>query len=87
MNNILKIYTYNENGEKIKENNYSEFVKVLFDVVNYNIENEENKLNIICATQYPPVGLRWNKEIKEWEEYMKHKVIIDKQLNNFIKSF
>jgi hypothetical protein len=87
MNEILKIYTYNENGEKIKENNYSEFIKVLFDTVNYNIQNEECKLNIICATQYPPLGLKWNSEIKEWEENIKHKIIIDKQLNNFIKSF
>jgi hypothetical protein len=83
----LKVYTYDENGEKIKENNYSEFIKVLFDIVNFNIENEENKLNIICATQYPPLGLKWNKNTKEWEENIKYKTIIDKQLNNFIKSF
>jgi hypothetical protein len=62
----LKVFIYNQKGEKIKEYFYSDFIYAFNETLNYNIENEEDQLNLICDFVFPPEGLSWDKELKNW---------------------
>ena len=87
LNKTLKIFVYDRNGKQISQNDYSEFIKVLLDIIDHNIQFEEDQYNMIHGFEFPPVGLKWNSENREWEKEDTHQILINRQLNNFIKSF
>jgi hypothetical protein len=66
MTEELKIFIYNKKGEKVKEYFYSDFVYAFNEILSYNIENEDDQLNLICDFSFPPTNLLWNNELKNW---------------------
>ena len=80
---VLKIYIYNQNGEKIKEDKYSNLIWFLNEVVDHNLVYEEDKWNIIYGFEFPPYYLKWDNEEKDWIEN-KGKNLLDKK--NFFVS-
>ena len=68
MNDFLKIFVYNKNGEKIKEDLYSNFIFIFNEVLDHNIEYEEDEWNIIHGFSFPPEDLIWDNTNKEWIE-------------------
>ena len=87
LNKKLKIFVYDINGNKISEHDYSEFIKILLDTIDHNIQFENDQYNIIHGFEFPPYGLKWNYDLKEWEQNNIHQTLINQQLNSFIKSF
>ena len=71
----LKIFIYNLDGEKIKEYFYSDFIYAFNEVLAYNFKEEENKWNLIIDFNFPPVGLKWNDQDKNWEKDLKTKYL------------
>jgi hypothetical protein len=62
----LKVFIYNQKGELIKEYFYSDFIYVFNEILSYNIENEEDQLNLIVDFIFPPEGLLWDNKSKNW---------------------
>lgn len=62
----LKVFIYNLKGILVKEYFYNDFVYAFNETLNHNIENEDDQLNIICDFVFPPKGLLWNEEFKNW---------------------
>lgn len=65
-NNFLKIFIYNDTGELIKEDLYSEFLTLYSEVYNYNNSNHDDKHLMYYGTQFPPVNHYWNSELNDW---------------------
>lgn len=87
LNKRLKIFIYNNLGEKIEEHNYSSLVKILLEIIDHNIQYENDQWNFIHGTQYPPLGLHWDNQLKDWIVDDDFKVIKNHEVNNFIKTF
>ena len=62
----LKVFIYNMEGTLIKEYFYNDFIYAFNEILNHNIENEEEQLNLISDFVFPPIGLLWHKESKNW---------------------
>jgi len=86
LNKILKIFIYDKNGNIVSENDYSSFIKVLLDTIDHNIQYENDQWNVIHGFEFPPKGLIWNNNLKEWENN-NYNIIKNDQLTSFIKSF
>ena len=82
--NELKIFIYKtKNGELIEEKQYSDFLFIFNNVISHNFlhENEEDKINIMVSTEFPPKGLTYNNN-KQWES---KKNIILKEYHSLMK--
>jgi hypothetical protein len=61
----LKIYTYkNDTGELVEEYFYSDFLFVFNNIISHNFIYENDKLNLIISTEFPPKDLKY--ENKKW---------------------
>ena len=67
-NEDLKIFVYNNNGDKVREELYNKFLNVYSDVYNYNnsILNENDYNLIYYGTQFPPINHYWDNQLKDW---------------------
>ena len=79
-NNFLKIFIYNNLGELIKEDLYSEFLTSYSDVYNYNNSNQSDQHLMYYGVEFPPTGKVWSSEINDW------KSIDDSQISDEISS-
>lgn len=87
-NRELKIFIYNKNGNKIKEYFYNDFIYVFNEVLDHNIEYEEDEWNMIHGFEFPPKGLLWDDNIKDWIEDHNEPLILKKnKIMNPIKFF
>lgn len=88
MEKILKIFVYNSRGEKVKEEPYSNFIFTFNEVLDHNIEYENDEWNMIHGFSFPPAGLIWSYELKEWIEDVQVPFKIEKKIiPNPIKLF
>lgn len=79
----LKIFTYQiENGEMIEENLYSDFLFVFNNLIAHNFINENDKLNIIISTEFPPKDFIYSN--KQW---VTKKSIMIKEYDSLVKFF
>jgi hypothetical protein len=79
----LKIFTYQiENGELVKENNYTDFLFVFNNIISHNFIYENNKLNIIVSTEFPPNDMTYKD--KKWISSKNKKLNV---YSDFIKFF
>ena len=88
MEKQLKIFIYNKNGQIIKEYFYSDFIYVFNEVLDHNIEYEDDEWNLINGFEFPPKGLLWDQNIKDWIENPIEPYVLKKNINtNLIKFF
>ena len=87
-NKQLKIFIYDKNGKIIKEYFYSDFIYVFNEVLDHNIEYEEDQWNMIHDFEFPPKGLLWDDNLKDWIENQNEQFILKKnKLMNHMKFF
>jgi hypothetical protein len=67
-NTILKVFVYNTDGEKVKEDFYANFVEIYDYVLEHNLDEPENPYNIYPGSQFPPKGYKWSKDVGDWVE-------------------
>jgi hypothetical protein len=65
---VLKVFIYDANGEKVKEELYADFLSAYDFVLSHNSSNPDNPYNIYPGTQFPPKGYKWSKEKSDWVE-------------------
>jgi hypothetical protein len=74
--NILKIFVYNNEGKKIKEDFCSNFLEVEHYVIDHNTNNNKDPYNVYQGTEFPPKGYKWDNFKLDWVElslYEKYK--------------
>jgi hypothetical protein len=64
----ISIFIYNDNGELIKEYFFSDFVETFNIIISHNMENKNEKWNLINGYEFPPHGLIWNNSEKNWSK-------------------
>ena len=65
-NNDLKIFIYNDEGEKIKEDFYYNILDIYSEVYNHNNINPNDLQFIYYGSQFPPVNHHWDNNLKDW---------------------
>ena len=68
MSERLKVFIYDKKAKLIKEYFYADFIYAINEVMSHNIENEDDKWNLICDTIFPPKALMWDNMIEDWVE-------------------
>jgi len=68
-NLIYKIFIFESNtGKLIRTEDYGNLIDIQKEIIEYNKENLNNRLNIYFGTQFPPKGVKYNLEIKQFVE-------------------
>ena len=66
--NILKVFVYNTKGEKIREEQYANFIEIYDYVLDHNSEFPDDPYNIYPGTTFPPKGYKWSNDVYDWVE-------------------
>ena len=62
-----KIFIFESNtGNLIRTEDYSDLLTVQQEIIEYNKNNLDNRLNIYFGTDFPPKGVKYNLEIKQF---------------------
>lgn len=66
-NLIYKIFIFESNtGNLIRTEDYENLVEIQKEIIDYNKENLNNRLNIYFGTKFPPEGVKYNLQIKQF---------------------
>jgi hypothetical protein len=91
---FLKIFIYDNNGQKVDELGYSQFLKAYIDVNKYNESNFYNQRFLYYGTLFPPIGYRWDDNKEDWtkieeikEQEIEQEEILEDQNSNILKIF
>jgi hypothetical protein len=79
--NLLKVFVYNTQGEKIKEEFYSSFLNIYDFVLNHNTSNPNDPYNIYPGTEFPPKGYKWSNDKGDWVELSLYEKYIKGQID------
>jgi hypothetical protein len=64
---VYKIFIFESNtGKLIREEHYEKLIDVQKEIIDYNKEHLDNRLNIYFGTEFPPKGVKYNLEIKQF---------------------
>lgn len=64
-----KIFIFESNtGNLLRTEDYSDLLTVQQEIIQYNKNNLDNRLNIYFGTDFPPKGVKYNLEIKQFVE-------------------
>lgn len=62
-----KIFIFESNtGKLLRTEDYSDLLNIQKEIIDYNKENLDNRLNIYFGTDFPPKGVKYNLEIKQF---------------------
>lgn len=62
-----KVFVYDVNtGVELESRNYVDLLDVQQEVLQHNNNNPDNRKNIYPGTEFPPVGYKFNSELKEF---------------------
>lgn len=62
-----KIFIFESNtGQLLRTEDYSDLLNVQKEIIDYNKNNLDNRLNIYFGTDFPPKGVKYNLEIKQF---------------------
>jgi hypothetical protein len=64
----IKIFIYNKKGELIKKYFYNDFIYAFNEIIDHNIKYKNDEWNLINGLEFPPFGLIWNDEKKNWSK-------------------
>ena len=67
-NNVLKIFVYDNNGNKVKEKEYDLIEEAVNEIIEYNSNNLDNPYNLYINEQFPPQNYLWDNFVKEWKD-------------------
>jgi hypothetical protein len=67
MENNLKVFIYNSNGEKIDEKDYDLFDQAFDEIISYNINHIDDYYNIYVGKEFPPNDYNWDDNSKNWQ--------------------
>ena len=66
-NLIYKIFIFESNtGNLIRTEDYENLPEIQKEIIDYNKENLNNRLNIYFGTKFPPEGVKYNLQIKQF---------------------
>lgn len=66
-NQIYRIFVFDSNeGNLLYEEDYMKFSEIQKEIIDWNQSNQNNRKNIYVGTEFPPKGLKFNKEIKQF---------------------
>jgi hypothetical protein len=66
-NLIYKIFIFESNkGNLIRTEDYDNLIEIQKEIIEYNKNNLNNRLNIYFGTDFPPKGVKYNLEIKQF---------------------
>lgn len=66
-NLIYKIFIFESNtGKLVRTEDYGNLIETQKEVIEYNKNNLNNRLNIYFGTEFPPKGVKYNLEIKQF---------------------
>lgn len=66
-NQIYRIFVFDSNeGTLLKQEDYMKFSEVQKEIIDWNQANPNSRKNIYAGTEFPPKGLKFNKEIKQF---------------------
>jgi hypothetical protein len=68
MQNNLKVFIYNSNGEKIDEKDYDLFDQAFDEIISYNINHTDDYYNIYVGKEFPPNDYNWDDNSKNWQD-------------------
>ena len=66
-NNVLKIFIYDSNGQKINEKDYDLIEETINEINEHNSNDIENIYNLYIGNNFPPENYQWNNSLKNWE--------------------
>lgn len=62
-----KIFIFESNtGNLLRTEDYNNLINIQKEIIDYNKENLDNRLNIYFGTDFPPKGVKYNLEIKQF---------------------
>lgn len=62
-----KIFIFESNtGKLLRTEDYSDLLNIQKEIIDYNKNNLNNRLNIYFGTDFPPKGVKYNLEIKQF---------------------
>jgi hypothetical protein len=66
---LYKIFIFESNTAKLlRTENYVEFPDIQKEVIDYNKNNQDNRWNLFIGTEFPPKGVKFDPDIKQFVE-------------------
>lgn len=66
---LYKIFIFESNTAKLlRTENYVEFPDIQKEIIDYNKNNQDNRWNLFIGTEFPPKGVKFDPDIKQFVE-------------------